>query len=75
MAKSSQESSQKSSQQKPKKERVTASGLVEAIEQDVELSAEQIKDAAHEAVVAVEKKLGVGKAAKPKAAKTSKLKK
>ena len=66
----------KSSQEKPKKERrVTASGLVEAIEQDVELSAEQIKDAAHEAVVAVEKKLGVGQAAKPKAAKTSKLKK
>jgi hypothetical protein len=58
----------KSSKEKPKKERhVTASGLVEAIEQDVELSAEQIKEAAHEAVVAVEKKLGVGKAVKPKA--------
>jgi hypothetical protein len=58
----------KSSNEKPKKERrVTASGLVEAIEQDVELSAEQIKEAAHEAVVAVEKKLGVGKPVKPKA--------
>lgn len=67
----------KSSNQKPKKKarRVTAAGLVEAIEQDVELSAEQIKDAAQEAVIAVEKKLGVGKGAKPKSAKTSKLKK
>jgi hypothetical protein len=55
-----------SSETPKKKRRVTASGLVEAIEQDVELSAEQIKDAAHEAVVAVEKKLGVGKAAPPK---------
>jgi hypothetical protein len=66
----------RSAQEKPKKaRRVTASGLVEAIEQDVELSAEQIKDAAQEAVIAVEKTLGVGKGAKAKTAKTSKLKK
>jgi hypothetical protein len=58
-----------------KARRVTASGLVEAIEQDVELSVEQVKDAAQEAVIAVEKTLGVGKGAKPKTAKTSKLKK
>ena len=40
---------------------VTASGIVEAVEQDVELSMEQVKDAAQEAVAAVEKKLGVRK--------------
>ena len=56
---------------------VTAAGLVEAIEQDVELSVEQVKDAAHEAVAAVEKKLGVRKPVKPKAkaAETAKLNK
>jgi hypothetical protein len=55
---------------------VTASGLVEAVEQDFELSVEQLKDAAHDAVEAVEKKLGVRKAAKPKpkAAKSPGLK-
>ena len=40
---------------------MTTEGIVEAIEQDVELSIEQAKDLAHEAVEAVEKKLGVGK--------------
>jgi hypothetical protein len=40
---------------------VTAAGIVEAIEQDVELSMEQAKDAAKEVVAAVEEKLGVGK--------------
>ena len=63
----------KASKPKNKSEGVTAAGLVEALEQDVELSMEQVKDA----VVAVEEKLGVRKSSKPKrkpsAAKTSKL--
>jgi hypothetical protein len=50
----------KSSKKKSERLGVTASGIVEAIEQDVELSVEQVKDA----VVAVEKKLGVRKATK-----------
>jgi hypothetical protein len=41
----------------PPLESVTAAGLVEAIEQDVELSMEQVKEAAQEAIAAVEKKL------------------
>ena len=45
----------------PKQTGVTAAGIVEAIEQDVELSIEQAKDMAHEAVAAVEGKLGMGK--------------
>ena len=52
---------------KPEAPGVTAEGIVEAIEQDVELSVEQIKDAAKEAVDAVEKKLGVRKPSKPEA--------
>jgi hypothetical protein len=48
---------------------------VEAIEQDVELSVEQVKTAAHDAVAAVEKKLGRRKAAKPKITKPSNAKK
>jgi len=61
--------------QKTKRERlgVTASGIVEAIEQDVELSMEQVAAAAHQAVATVEKKLGVRKPAKPKA-KTARAK-
>ncbi|HVN27042.1 MAG TPA: hypothetical protein VMT64_01075 [Candidatus Binataceae bacterium] len=54
----------------PKKspaKRVTAAGIVEAIEQDVELSLEQAKDIAKEAVVAVEEKLKMGKRRAPKA--------
>ncbi len=56
---------------------VSAAGIVEAIEQDVELSVEQVKDAAHHAVEAVEKTLGTRKPAKPTArpAKMSKPKK
>jgi len=63
----------KGSKEKPKRERlgVTASGIVEAIEQDVELSVEQVKDA----VAAVEKKLGARKPTTPKNANTSNLKK
>jgi hypothetical protein len=59
------------------REGVTASGIVEAIEQDMELSMEQVKDAAQHAVAAVEKKFGGGKSAKPKpkAVTTTKLKK
>jgi hypothetical protein len=51
---------------------VTAEGIVEAIEQDVELSIEQAKGAAKEAVATVKEKLGVGKprARKPPAKKT-----
>ncbi len=57
-------------------QKVTASGIVEAIEQDLELSVEQVKEAAHDAVAAVEKKLGMRKSAKRKvAAKTTKTKK
>lgn len=58
---------------KKKASGVTAAGIVEAIEQDVELSIEQAKDA----VVEVEKKLGLRKAPKPrkKAAPTTPLKK
>jgi hypothetical protein len=51
-------------EKKPESEGVTAAGMVEALEQDVELSIEQLKEAAHETVEAVEKKLGVGKSAK-----------
>jgi hypothetical protein len=56
---------------------VSTAGIVEALEQDVELSVEQVKKAAHDAVAAVEKKLGARKAAKPKPtpAKMSKIKK
>ena len=64
---------------------VTASGIVEAVTQDVELSMEQVKTAAQEAVAAVEEKFGMRKppARKPakkqkpkaKAAKSSKGKK
>jgi hypothetical protein len=63
---------------RPAREGVTAAGLVEAFEQDVELSIEQVRDAAQEAVTAVEKKLGMRKprarktAPKPKTTKTSK---
>ena len=57
------------------REGVTASGIVEAIEQDVELSMEQVKDVAQHAVAAVEKKIGVRQPAKPKTVKTSKPKK
>jgi len=62
---------------KPRRERlgVTTAGIVEAIEQDVELSVEQVKTAAHDAVAAVEKKLGRRKAAKPKITKPSHAKK
>jgi len=53
-----------SSKQKtsPASQGVTASGIVEAVEQDLELSMEQVKEAAQEAVAAVEEKLGVRKA-------------
>jgi len=49
---------------------VTASGIVEAVEQDLELSIEQVKDA----VEAVEKKLSARRSSKPttKAAKPTK---
>ena len=47
---------------KKKASGVTAAGIVEAIEQDVELSIEQAKDA----VVSVEEKLGLRKTPKPK---------
>jgi PBP1b-binding outer membrane lipoprotein LpoB len=40
---------------------VTASGMVEAVQQDVEWSMEQVKAAAQEAVAVVEEKLGVSK--------------
>ncbi len=58
---------------KKKPSGVTAAGIVEAIEQDVELSIEQAKDA----VVEVEKKLGLRASPKPKrkSAKTTPLKK
>src|ERR1700675_3130397 len=47
---------------------VTASGIVEAVTQDVELSMDQVKVAAHDAIAAVEKKLGLRKPEKkPKA--------
>jgi hypothetical protein len=69
----------KGSKEKPKRDGlgVSAAGIVEAIEQDVELSVEQVKEAAHQAVEAVEKKLGARKPAKSRAlpAKTSKPKK
>ena len=57
---------------KKKASGVTAAGIVEAIEQDVELSIEQAKDA----VIEVEKKLGLRKTPKPKkrAAPTTPLK-
>ena len=55
-----------SGEKNPNQNGVTAAGIVEAIEQDVELSIEQAKDLAHEAVDAVEKKLG---ARKPRARK------
>ena len=45
----------------PARHGVTASGIVEAVEQDLELSMEQVKAAAKEAVAAVEEKLGVRK--------------
>jgi hypothetical protein len=47
----------------------TASGIIEAMEQDVELTFEQVKDAASGAMAAVEKKLRGGNprtATKPK---------
>jgi hypothetical protein len=47
----------------------TASGIVEAVEQDVELSMERVKEVAQEAVAAVEKKLGVSKPPARKPAK------
>ena len=47
---------------KKKPSGVTAAGIVEAIEQDVELSIEQAKDA----VVEVEEKLGLRKTPKPR---------
>lgn len=50
---------------------VSAAGIVEAIEQDVELSMEQAK----EAVVNVEKKLGLRKTPKPKKKAATPLKK
>lgn len=58
---------------KKKASGVTAAGIVEAIEQDVELSIEQAKDA----VVNVEKKLGLRKKQEPrrKGAPTTPLKK
>lgn len=46
---------------------MTAAGLVEAIEQDVELSMEQVKNAAQEAIAAVEKKLARTPVKKPPA--------
>jgi hypothetical protein len=49
-----------SGEKHPPAEGVTAEGIVEAIEQDVELSIEQARNLAHNAVAAVEKKLGVG---------------
>jgi hypothetical protein len=52
----------------------TASGIVEAVEQDVELSMEQVKAAAQGAVAAVEKKLGVSKPPARKPAKKQKPK-
>ena len=55
----------------PDQKGVTAAGIVEAIEQDVELSIEQAKDMAHEAVAAVESKLGMGK---PRARKPAPMK-
>jgi hypothetical protein len=48
-------------------DKVTAAGLVEAIEQDVELSMEQVKNAAQEAIAAVEKKLARKPVKKPPA--------
>ena len=57
---------------KKKASGVSAAGIVEAIEQDVELSIEQAKDA----VINVEKKLGLRKSPKPrKKAATTPLKK
>jgi hypothetical protein len=58
----------KSSKTKTSPERpgVTAIGLVEAVEQDVELSMEQLKSTAKEAVAAVEKTLGIGTPSKPR---------
>ena len=66
MAKSSKRKTSTPSQQ------VTASGIVEAIEQDVELSVEQVAQAAKDAVEAVEKKLGVRKSAKRKTTRRKK---
>ncbi len=42
----------------PASQGVTAAGIVEAVEQDLEWSMEQVKEAAQKAVAAVEKKLG-----------------
>jgi hypothetical protein len=47
---------------------VTAAGLVEAIEQDVELSMERVKEVAQDAIAAVEKKIAPRKAAARKPA-------
>jgi hypothetical protein len=43
--------------QMPATQGATASGIIEAVEQDVELTLEQVKDAASGAIAAVEKKL------------------
>jgi hypothetical protein len=53
----------------PANARVTASGIVEAVTQDVELSMEQFKVAAHGAVAAVEETLGIRKPAKKRKSK------
>jgi hypothetical protein len=54
----------------------TASGMIEAMEQDVELTLEQVKDAATGAMAAVEKKFrGGNPRATPKKAKSIKDKK
>jgi hypothetical protein len=53
---------------------VTASGIVEAVTQDVELSMEQFRVAAHGAVAAVEETLGIRKSAKKPKAKIVKPK-
>jgi hypothetical protein len=51
----------------------TASGMIEAMEQDVELTLEQVKDAATGAMAAVEKKFrGGNPRATPKKAKSTK---
>ena len=64
----------KEDEKKPEAPGVTAEGIVEAIEQDVELAVEQIKDAAHEAVEAVEKRLGMRNPAKPEPSKADRKK-
>ncbi len=52
----------------------TTAGMVEAIEQDVELIVDKVMDTAEDAVVAVQEKLGMRRTSPPRAKKPTKPK-